>query len=357
MTQQNYTTKQRDPAKSGEENEFSDSDIISMQQIRDASERIEGVAHRTPVDRSTTFAEKAGVDSVGFKLENFQRTGAFKIRGAFNKISQLSKEEKDGGVIAASSGNHAQGVALAASELNINATIVMPENTPKSKIEATSGYGADVVLAGEEYEEAYNHARKLEKEQGMTFVHPYNDESVIAGQATLGKEMIEQLPELDTVLVAIGGGGLISGIARAVKAVNPDTRVVGVQTEGCGSAKQTLENGEIYERDSVDTIAGGIATRKIGELPKKHLEELVDDVVYVSDKQVEATTALLAERQKVVVEPAGAVAAAAVLFQEELSLGLENEGVGVPLCGANVDLEEFNKTCERGKKYLEKTKK
>ncbi len=357
MTQQNYTTTQRNSAKPGKNNEFSGSDIISMQQIRDASERIEEVAHRTPVDRSTTFAEKAGVKSVGFKLETFQRTGAFKIRGAYNKVSQLSEEEKKRGVIAASSGNHAQGVALAANELNVDATIVMPENTPESKVEATSGYGADVVLAGEEYEEAYKHARKLEEEQGLTFVHPYNDESVIAGQATLGKEMVEQLPELDTVLVAVGGGGLISGVARAVKAVNPDAKVVGVQTEGCGSAKQTLETGELYERDSVDTIAGGIATRKIGKLPKKHLEELVDDVVYVSDKQVEAATALLAERQKVVVEPAGAVAAAAVLFQEELDLRLQNENVGVPLCGANVDLEEFNKTCERGKNYLKQVEK
>jgi len=202
--------------------------------------------HIEPVDQSTTFAEKAGVQSVGFKLETFQRTGAFKIRGAYNKVSQLSREEKDRGVIAASSGNHAQGVALAANELGVDATIVMPENTPKSKIEATSGYGAEVVLAGEEYEEAYKHARKLEEDQNLTFVHPYNDQAVIAGQGTLGKEMVEQLPELDVVLVAVGGGGLISGIARAVKALKPDVCVIGVQTEGCGSAKQTLESGKNY---------------------------------------------------------------------------------------------------------------
>lgn len=353
---QNYTTTQRDPAKPGEQDTFSDSNIIGMQQIRDAGDRLEEVAHRTPVDTSTTFAEKSNVESVAFKLETFQRTGAFKLRGAYNKISQLSKEEKERGVLAASSGNHAQGVALAASELDVEATIVMPENTPESKVEATSGYGADVVLAGEEYEEAYKHARKLEEEQGLTFVHPYNDQEVISGQATLGSEMIEQFPELDTVLVAVGGGGLISGVARAVKAANPDARVIGVQTEGCGSVKQTLEKGEIYERDSVDTIADGIATRKIGELPRRHMERLVDDVVYVSDKQVEAATALLAERQKVVVEPAGAVAAAATLFQKELGLGLKNDNVAVPLCGANVDLEEFNKICGRGKRYLEEVR-
>ena len=345
MTQNYTTTAQHEHGKSGGKETESDSDIISMQQIEDASDRIEEAVHRTPVDRSTTFAEKSGVESVGFKLEAFQRTGAFKIRGAYNKISQFSDEEKQRGVIAASSGNHAQGVALAASELGVDATIVMPENTPESKVDATSGYGADVVLAGEDYEEAYRHARKLEEENDLAFVHPYND-----------KEMVEQLPELETVLVAVGGGGLVSGIARAVKAAKPDARVVGVQTEGCGSAKQTLEQGEVYERDSVDTIADGIATRSIGELPRKHMEELVDDVVYVSDRQVEAAVALLAERQKVVVEPAGAVAAAACLFQEELGLGLEEDNVALPLCGANVDLEEFNKTREKGKKYLEEVR-
>jgi len=356
MTKQTYTTTRHDTGKTGKQVEVSGSDIISVQQIREAGERIKDVAHRTPVDKSSTFAQKADVESVAFKMENFQRTGAFKIRGAYNKISQLSEEEKDKGVIAASSGNHAQGVALAAKELGVKATIVMPQNTPDSKIEATAGYGADVVLAGEEYEKAYKHARKLEEKQGKTFVHPYNDGDVIAGQGTLGLEMVEQFPELDVVLVAVGGGGLSSGVAAAVKSVKPEARVIGVQTEGCGSAKETLENGELYERDSVDTIAGGIATRKIGELPRKHMEELVDNVVYVSDQEVEAATALLAERQKVVVEPAGAVAAAAVLFQKEHELDLGGENVAVPLCGANVDLEEFGKICQKGKKYLEEVK-
>ncbi len=354
-TRQNYaTTTQRSSKPEG--NSESSNKIIGIEDIRAARNRIEEAVHFTPVDRSTTFAEKSGASTVCFKMENFQRTGAFKIRGAYNKISQLSEEEKEKGVIAASSGNHAQGVALAAQEEDVDATIVMPEGTPESKVEATSGYGAEVVLAGDEYEEAYQHARKLEEERSLTFVHPYNDREVIAGQATLGLEMVEQFPELDTVLIAVGGGGLISGVARAVKSVNPDARVIGVQTEGCGSAKETLEKGEIYERDSVDTVAGGIATRKIGELPKKHMEELVDGVVYVSDEQVEAATALLAERQKVVVEPAGATAAAAVLFQKELGLNLENSDVGVPLCGANVDLEEFNKTCKRGKEHLEEVR-
>jgi len=351
MTQQKYTTKPcKSTAKSG--NNSARDETISMQDIMEARERISDAAHETPMDESSTFAEKAGVNSVVFKMENFQRTGAFKIRGAYNKIAQLSEKEKERGVIAASSGNHAQGVALAAQELGVDAKIVMPENTSESKIEATSSYGAEVVLAGEEYEEAYKHARKLQEEQGLTFVHPYNDEDVIAGQGTLGMEMVEQFPELDTVLVAIGGGGLISGIATVVKAKNPDAKVIGVQTEGCGSAKQTLNQDRVYERDSVDTVANGIATRSVGELPAKHMRELVDEVVYVSDKETKAASALLAERQKVVVEPAGAVAAAALLFQEEQDLGLEDDNVALPLCGANVDLESFAKTCQEGKEYL-----
>ena len=350
MTQQKYTTKQCDTAKPG--NNFARHETISMQDIMEARERIMDAAHETPMDKSSTFAEKAGVESVAFKMENLQKTGAFKIRGAYNKISQLFEEEKERGVIAASSGNHAQGVALAAQQLDVDAKIVMPQGTAESKIEATKGYGAEIVLAGEEYEEAYEHAKKLKKEQGLTFVHPYNDEEVIAGQGTLGLEMVEQFPKLDTVLVAIGGGGLISGIATAVKAKNPDAKVIGVQTEGCGSAKQTLNSDGVYERDSVDTVAKGIATRSVGELPAKHLRELVDEVVYVSDRETEAAQALLAERQKVLVEPAGAVAAAALLFQKEHDLSLEGDDVAVPLCGANVDLENFAETCQRGKEYL-----
>jgi threonine dehydratase len=357
MTRQNYATTQRKPAKPGEElhtesSNISD-DLISVQDILNASERIADAAHFTPVDTSSTFAEKSGVNKVCLKLENFQKTGAFKIRGAYNKISQLSEEEKRKGVIAASSGNHAQGVALAAQELGVDATIVMPEGTPEAKKEATSGYGAEVVLKGEDYEESYQYARELEEQEDLTFVHPYNDPEVMAGQGTLGMELVEQFPELDTVLVAVGGGGLISGIARAVKAYRHDAKVVGVQTEGCGSAKQTLHDGEVYERDSVDTVAGGIATRKIGELSKDHMLELVDEVVYVSDDQVNAAQALLAERQKVVVEPAGAVAAAACLFNQELEdIDLSGENVALPLCGGNTDLEKFSESCKRGKEVL-----
>ncbi|MFB6100074.1 MAG: threonine/serine dehydratase [Candidatus Nanohalobium sp.] len=363
MTQhQSYATTQHNNVKPGKSFENSDSDIkeemndeiISMQDIMEARERIEDAAHYTPVDESSTFAEKSGAEKVCFKLENFQRTGAFKIRGAYNKIAQLSEDRKEKGVIAASSGNHAQGVAMAAQELGVDATIVMPEGTPEAKKEATAGYGAEVVLEGEDYEESYLYARKLEEEKDLTFVHPYNDRDVMAGQGTLGLEIVEQFPEVDTVLVAVGGGGLISGVARPVKAYNPDAKVVGVQTEGCGSAKETLESGEVYERDSVDTVAGGIATRKVGELSKKHMLELVDEVVYVSDEQVKAAQALLAERQKVVVEPAGAVAAAACLFNQELEdLDLSGENVAVPLCGGNTDLEKFSEHVKTGKEVLE----
>jgi threonine dehydratase len=326
--------------KSGEETEN-----LSLGQIEEAKERLDDVAKVTPVDTSSTIAERSDAEEVCLKMEIFQRTGAFKIRGAYNKIAQLSEEEKQKGVIAASSGNHAQGVALAASQLGVDATIVMPENTPESKKEATSGYGAEIVLEGSDYEEAYQHARKMSDEDDLTFIHPYDDEEVMAGQGTLGLELLNQYPELDTVLVAVGGGGLISGVAKAIKSFKPGVKVVGVQTEGCGSAKQTLNSDSVYERDEVDTVAKGIATRKVGETTSEIMRKYVDEVVYVTDEQVEKTVSLLTERQKVVVEPAGAVAATAVMEKSE-ELDLEEEKVAVPLCGGNVDLSELARIFE-----------
>jgi len=326
---------------------------ITINRILEANKRIRETINKTPMDTSSTFAEKSNVEKAAFKLENLQKTGAFKIRGAYNKLSQLSKQEKNKGVIAASSGNHAQGVALAADKIGAKAKIVMSKNTSESKIKATENYGAKVVLEGEEYEQAYKHAKNLEKQEELSFIHPYNDKKIIAGQGTLGLEILDQFPEVDTVLVAIGGGGLISGIAAAIKQLKPETRIIGVQTKGCGSAKQTMKSKDIYEREQVDTVAKGIATRKIGKIPAQHIRELVDEVVYVSDQEVEATSALLAERQKVVVEPAGAVAATALLYQQKYNLGLENRKVAVPLCGGNIDLKEFGEICQRGRKYLE----
>lgn len=353
MKTKHHATNTQRTAKPGSSLEKSSS-MVSIEEIRAARNRIEGEARKTPLDRSSTFARKAGVESVGFKMENLQRTGAFKIRGAYNRVSQLSKQEKKKGVVAASSGNHAQGVALASKEVDVDATIVMPEGTPDSKVEAVKGYGAEVVLHGEVYDDAYEKARELEEEKDLEFVHPYNDRDVIAGQGTLGLELVEQFPEMDVVLVAVGGGGLVSGIGKAVKAFDPSVKVVGVQTEGCGTAKETLESGEVHYREKTDTIADGIETKHVGKKACEHFQEVVDEVVYVSDDQTAAAMKLLAERQKTVAEPAGAVAAAALLFNRQFDeLDLEGKNVAVPLCGGNVDMEEFSEYCKSGEKHLE----
>ncbi|WP_224449220.1 threonine ammonia-lyase [Haloprofundus salilacus] len=311
--------------------------LVTLEDVEAAAERLGGVVKRTPVDTSRTFAERCGADSVHLKLESLQRTGSFKIRGASNRIAQLDDDELEHGIVAASGGNHAQGVASAAHAHGADATIVMPEVTPMAKIEATRGYGAEVVVHGEVYQESYERAIAIAEERGATFVHPFNDRAVIAGQGTVGLEMVEAVPDVDTVVVAIGGGGLVSGIATAVKA-RTDARVVGVQTEGCAHMSESLESGEVYERDSIDTITEGIAASRTEEYTFRHVREHVDEVVNVTDGDVTAAMALLAERAKLVTESAGAVALAALLGDY---LDVEGETVAVPVCGANIDLTQF----------------
>ncbi|WP_132059338.1 threonine ammonia-lyase [Halorussus amylolyticus] len=311
--------------------------VVALADIEDARDRLEGVAHRTPLDRSTTFAEMSGAASVGLKLENVQRTGSFKIRGAYNKMSQLSADEREAGVVASSAGNHAQGVALAGDLLDIDTTIVVPEVTPAAKIEATRGYGAEVLVEGDIYEESYQRALDLADGEGLTFVHPFDDEAIIAGQGTVGLELTEQYPELDTVLVAIGGGGLISGIATALTARDSDVRVVGVQPEGAYHAKPSLEADEIRELPGVDTVAEGIADTRLLEKTFAVARERVDEVVSVSDREIAAGVALLAERAKTVAESAGAAPLAALLSG---AVDVEGEHVAVVVSGGNVDLTE-----------------
>ncbi|KTG08490.1 threonine dehydratase [Haloprofundus marisrubri] len=318
--------------------------LVTLADIEAAAGRLDGVVKRTPVDSSRTFAERCGADSVHLKLESLQRTGSFKIRGASNRIAQLSEEELDNGIVAASGGNHAQGVASAATAHGADATIVMPEVTPMAKIEATRGYGAEVVVHGEVYQQSYGRAMDIAEEKGATFVHPFNDRAVIAGQGTVGLEMVEAVPDVDTVVVAIGGGGLVSGIATAVKA-QTDARVVGVQTEGCAHMSESLERDEVYERHSIDTITEGIAASKTEEYTFRHVSERVDDVVNVTDAEVTAAMALLAERSKLVTESAGAVALAALLGDY---LDVTDETVAVPVCGANIDLTQFTDYVKAG---------
>jgi threonine dehydratase len=312
-------------------------EVVTADDVEHARERVEDVVHRTPLDHSTTFAEMAGATSVGLKLENMQRTGSFKIRGAYNAMSQLDDEQREQGVVAASAGNHAQGVALAGNLLDIETTIVVPEVTPAAKIEATRGYGARVVVEGDIYERSYEHALDLAEKKGLVFVHPFNDENIIAGQGTLGFELLNQYEELDTVLVAIGGGGLISGIGTVLKDYDPSIRVIGVQPTGAAHAKPSLEQDSIHELPDVDTVAEGIADTRLLLKTFSVVRRRVDDVVTVTDREIAVAVALLAERSKSVAEAAGAAPLAALLSG---AVDVTGENVAVVVSGGNADLSE-----------------
>ena len=318
--------------------------MIELEDVLAAAERVAETARRTPLERSRTFSERTGAD-VRLKMEHLQRTGAFKIRGATNKIALLDEAEREAGVVAASAGNHAQGVALAATRAGVDSTIVMPEYAPISKINATRSYGAEVVLHGIDYDAATGRAHEIEREEGRTYVHAFDDPAVMAGQGTIGLEIAEQCPEVDTVAVPIGGGGLIAGIATAIKALT-DARVIGVQAEGAASAAESLRKGEVVERDSVDTIADGIATRKIGEETFEVIKARVDEVVTVSDAEIANALTSLLERSKTLVEGAGAVPLAAVI--EERFEYDEAETIVPTLCGGNIDLNVLTTVITRG---------
>ncbi|MFC6718185.1 threonine ammonia-lyase [Natrialbaceae archaeon GCM10025810] len=320
-------------------------DLVTLEDVEAARDRIADVVHRTPLDTSTTFAELSGAAAVGLKLENVQRTGSFKIRGAYNKMAQLSGEERERGVISSSAGNHAQGVALAGDLLGIDATIVVPEVTPAAKVEATRGYGAEVIVEGDIYERSYEYALERAEETGETFVHPFDDEAIVAGQGTIGLELLEQFSDLDTVLVSIGGGGLISGIGTVLKAHEPGIRVVGVQPEGALHAKPSLERDELHVLEDVDTVAEGIADARLLETTFRHVRERVDEVVGVSDREIATAVALLAERAKTVAEGAGAAPVAALLSDD---LNVEGERVGAVISGGNVNLSEHAELTRTG---------
>ncbi|MFC7129200.1 threonine ammonia-lyase [Haloferax chudinovii] len=319
--------------------------MLTLADVRAARERVEAVARRTPLEYSHTFSEMTGAE-VHLKLENTQRTGSFKIRGATNRITTLSDEEKDAGVVTASAGNHAQGVALAASRAGVNSKIVMPEYAPISKVKATERYGGDVVLYGNDYDEAQAKAHEIEESEGRTYVHAFDDEYVMAGQGTIGLEIAADCPDLDTVVVPIGGGGLISGISTAIKEQFPDARVIGVQAEQASSAADSLNKGSIQTIDEVDTIADGIAVRRIGDKPFEVIRERVDEVVTVSDEEIAVALTYLLERSKTLVEGAGAVALAALLFEK---FDYEEGEVVVPaLCGGNIDMNTLTTVVMRG---------
>lgn len=317
---------------------------ITLEDVRRAAEVVAAVTKPTPVIRSYRFGRAVGAE-VYLKPENLQRTGSFKIRGAFNKIQSLDAAERARGVIASSAGNHAQGVASAARAANIPATIVMPVDAPLTKVQRTRAYGAEVVLHGDFYEEADARAREIQAERGLTFVHPFDDPVVITGQGTIGLEILAELPDVETILVPIGGGGLISGIAVAAKAIRPSVRVVGVEASGAPSALRALEVGKLVALDAAETIADGIKVRKIGETPFAYIRRLVDDVVLVDDEEIALAMVELMEGSKLVVEGAGAVTVAALLNHRVASLG---DRVVAVLGGGNVDINLVASVIQRG---------
>jgi threonine dehydratase len=321
--------------------------MVKLQDILAARERIRGAIRPTPCPASDYFTERTGCASVWFKMENLQRTGAFKERGALNKLLTLTDEEKARGVIAASAGNHAQGLAYHARKLGVKATIVMPERTPLIKVSRTrDDYGAHVVLKGTNFDEANAEAVTIQKAQNLVFVHPFNDPHVIAGQGTIGLELLEQTPFVDMVVVPIGGGGLISGIACALKETNPRIQVVGVQTAALSSMKASLEAGHVVELPAGATIADGIAVRRPGELTYSMVSKYVDSVVTVDEEEIANAILVMLEQEKSVVEGAGAVGIAALINNHIPQAN--DKKVVVLLGGGNIDMNVISRIIERG---------
>lgn len=317
---------------------------VTFEDILKARETIKDIINHTETSHSTS-ASKLLNSEVFIKFENTQRTGSFKFRGAYNKIFNLSSEEKKRGVVASSAGNHAQGVALSASLAGVKATIVMPENASISKASATRGYGAEVILKGEIYDEAFDYAQKLERENGYTFVHPYQDPYVIAGQGTIGIEILEKVPDLDTVIVPIGGGGLISGISLAVKSINPKCRVIGVQSDRFPGMSNLYKHESLSQVTRAATIADGIAIKNPSPvIYENFISKYVDEIVTVTDDEIAEAIVFLMERAKTVAEGAGAAAMAAAMSRP-LNLGKK---CCIIVCGGNIDLNIVAKIIDRG---------
>ena len=316
--------------------------LHKLYDFMEARERLNTVITKTKLIHSNIFSNETGND-VYIKPENLQRTGAFKIRGAYNKIAKLTEEEKKRGVIAASAGNHAQGVALAAQKLGIKAVIVMPKHTPLIKVEATRRYGAEVILTGEVYDEAYEYAKKLQEKEGYTFVHPFNDEDVIEGQGTIALEVLEELPDADIILVPIGGGGLISGIASAAKLKNPLIKIIGVEPEGAASALEARKSHHVVELDEANTIADGTAVKKIGEITFDYIEKYVDDIVTVSDYELMAAFLILVEKHKIVAENSGILSVAGLK-----KLNVKGKKIISIISGGNIDVLTISSMINKG---------
>ncbi|MBQ8026956.1 MAG: threonine ammonia-lyase, partial [Clostridia bacterium] len=316
--------------------------MLTLDKVYHAGYVLKNVIRKTDVIKAQRINPDA---DVYLKTENLQITGSFKVRGSYYKISQLTEEEKSHGVVACSAGNHAQGVALAATKSGIKSVICLPDGAPISKVEATKRYGAEVCLVEGVYDDAYNKALSLRDEKGYTFIHPFNDESVIAGQGTIGLELFDQIPDLDAVVVPIGGGGLIAGVAFTMKNLNPNIKVYGVQAAGAPSMYNSVKDGAIERLDSVSTIADGIAVKEPGDLTYELCKQYVDEIVTVSDDEISAAILALIEQQKLIAEGAGAVAVAAVMFDK---VPVKGKKVACLVSGGTIDVTILSRVIKRG---------
>lgn len=319
--------------------------MLTLDKVYHAHYVLKDAIRKTDVIFSPAISEASGCE-VYLKTENLQITGSFKVRGAYYKISQLGEEEKARGVIACSAGNHAQGVALASQKFGAKSIICMPDGAPISKVEATKSYGAEVVLVPGVYDDAHNYAEKLREEKGYTFIHPFDDEDVIAGQGTIGLEIMEQLKDADVIVVPVGGGGLVSGVAFAVKSLNKKVRVYGVQSAGAPSMLNSLEHKKIETLPSVSTVADGIAVKEPGHITFDICSKYVDGVVSVTDDQVSAAILALIEKQKMIAEGAGAVSLAAVMFGKIPDI--KGKKVVCLISGGNIDVTILSRVINRG---------
>ena len=316
--------------------------MVTLDKIYHAAYLLKDVVRKTDLIEAPNLTDRC---HLYLKTENLQVTGSFKVRGAFYKISQLSEEEKARGIIACSAGNHAQGVALAASQNGIRSVVCMPDGAPIMKVENTKRLGAEVCLVKGTYDDAHDRAVELQQETGATFIHPYDDDAVIAGQGTIGLEILDQLEDVDAVIVPIGGGGLISGVAFAIKSLKPDCKVYGVQTEGAPSMFNSFRDDRLETLDAVSTFADGIAVKTPGETTFQMVEKYVDDIVTVSEDETAAAILALIEKQKLIAEGAGAVSVAAAMFGK---LPLEGKKAVCLISGGNIDVNILNRVITRG---------
>lgn len=316
--------------------------MLTLDKVYHAAFRMKDVVRKTDL----IYASNLPCDGkIYLKTENLQVTGSFKVRGAYYKISQLPEEDKKRGVIACSAGNHAQGVARAATMEGISSKICLPDSAPISKIEATKGFGAEVVLVNGVYDDAYLKAKELAEAEGRSFIHPFDDEDVIAGQGTIGLEILDQLPDLDAVIVPVGGGGLISGIAYVVKCLRPECKVYGVQASGAPSMARAIEDGRVEELDGVSTFADGIAVKKPGDITYDLVSKYVDEIVTVTDDETASAVLTLIEKQKLIAEGAGAVAVAAAMFGK---VDLKGKKAVCIVSGGNIDVNILSRVITRG---------